>query len=68
MKYRVTGFINRRNKVLTKEFRTLDKANKYLDSILCSYNIQVSDSATNENITKYVCDDYTRFYVEQTNI
>lgn len=68
MKYRVTGYINKRNKIVSKKFNTLDKANRYLDSILCDYNIQVSDSKTSKNITKYTCDDYTRFYVEETNI
>lgn len=65
MSYTVTGYINRRNKTIKKEFSTLVKANRFIDSVLDKYDCQVEESETSGLKTKYICDDYTRIYLEE---
>jgi hypothetical protein len=64
-KYIVKGYLNSRSKQISKQFDTEDKANRFLNEMLSKYDCRVQDSRVSGNSTKFVCDDYTRFYIEE---
>ncbi len=63
--YQVSGIYNKRP-IKTKCFKNSLKAFKYLDKVLFDLNVEIDEVlTTEENLTTYVVDNYTRFSVEK---
>ena len=65
MSYTVTGYINKSKKTIKKEFATITKATRFLDSILDKYDCQVEDSETIGLKTRYICENSSTFFLEE---
>jgi hypothetical protein len=65
MKYFLSGEINH-YPIKTRSFKTKQKAEETLSTILLQNNLQVESERTDaNNVQEYVCNYHTRFFVGQ---